>query len=64
MGLPEASAFLGIAPRTLRKWINRRGVPVARIGQRLRFRRAALVEWLQTQEQATAAARTGSPPAD
>lgn len=50
MDLGQAAAFLGIGERTLRRWLDERGVPYARVGRLLRFRRTALLEWLKAQE--------------
>jgi excisionase family DNA binding protein len=46
----EAAGFMKVSEDTLRTWTQRRGLPCARIGRQLRFRRAALIEWLSAQE--------------
>lgn len=51
MDLQQAAAFLGVGERTLRRWVAEQGVPCARAGRLLRFRREALLEWLKTKEQ-------------
>jgi excisionase family DNA binding protein len=53
----EAAALLRIEERTMARWIVERGVPCAKVGKLLRFRRSALLAWLGEQEQATAATR-------
>lgn len=50
LSLGEAAVFLGIKERTLRRWIAERGVPHAKIGGLLRFRRLALLEWIRQHE--------------
>jgi excisionase family DNA binding protein len=53
LSVPEAAAFLGIRERTLRRWIVERGMPHAKVGGLLRFRKSALLEWLAEQERVT-----------
>ena len=53
LSVPEAADFLGVKERTLRRWIVERGVPHAKIGGLIRFRRSALVEWLKEEERKT-----------
>jgi excisionase family DNA binding protein len=50
MTMKEAAAFLRIGEDTLRGWTHRRGLPCARIGRQVRFRRSALIEWLSAHE--------------
>ena len=52
MDLEQAAAFLGVSERTLRRWLDEKGIPFARVGRLLRFRRTALLEWLKAQEEA------------
>jgi excisionase family DNA binding protein len=59
LSLPEAAAFLGIEERTMRRWLTERGVPHAKVGGLLRFRRAALLRWLRARECETMARRQG-----
>ena len=47
MGLKEASAFLGLSPATLYKYINQRKVPFTKIGSRVLFKPEALREWVE-----------------
>jgi len=42
--------FFQISERTLRRWIKEYGLPHAKLGGLLRFRRAALLEWLAERE--------------
>ena len=55
--VPQACEFLSVSERTLRGWVARGYVPYARIGNQLRFRREALIEWLKERERE---AREGS----
>lgn len=55
LGLDEAAALLNLKPPTLRKWIHLKRIPVVRLGfgpkRRVRFRRSALVRFIQAHEQ-------------
>jgi excisionase family DNA binding protein len=59
MNLREAAQFLGVGERTLRRWMPEKGIPYARVGNLLRFRRSALLEWLAGEEQKTKEAEGG-----
>lgn len=50
MTVPEAARFLRVGASTLRAWANQGRLPSVRMGRHLRFRRAALLEWLAAQE--------------
>jgi excisionase family DNA binding protein len=50
MTLPELSEMLGVPIETLYGWRHRGDGPVGyRIGRHVRYRRAAVEEWLETQ---------------
>jgi excisionase family DNA binding protein len=50
MTLPELSEMLGVPIETLYGWRHRGEGPVGyRIGRHVRYRRAAVEEWLETQ---------------
>ena len=47
----EAAALLGVSPRTLDRWNLEGSGPVRiQVGRKVRYRRAALVDWLGTRE--------------
>ena len=48
--IDQAAAVLGIAPRTLRRWVNERGIPYVKIGGVLRIMRSSLLGWIRRQE--------------
>jgi hypothetical protein len=49
MGAARAAQFLGINPKTLRRWINQGdGPPRVRKGKRYYFCREVLKEWLKS----------------
>lgn len=50
MTYPEAAAFTGIPEATLRRWRHTgTGPRSARIGKHVYYRRADILEWLNTQ---------------
>ena len=54
--LPEAAAYLGIAPKTLRNWRSAGvGPPGFTIGGRVQFCAGDLDEWIDQQKAAAAA---------
>lgn len=57
LSFKEAARFLRVSERTLRRLVSEKKVPYARIGGLLRFRRAALMSWLEQEEQRILASR-------
>jgi excisionase family DNA binding protein len=51
MTVAETAQFLRVSPKTVRAWVRQGQLPCARMGRRLRFRRTAVLEWMQRQEQ-------------
>jgi excisionase family DNA binding protein len=49
----QAAALLQLSPRTLRRWrVEGKGPPFIRLGsRRVRYRREAVMDWAQRQEQ-------------
>ena len=46
-----AATFLGVSPRTLDRWhLLREGPPRIALGRKIRYRRAALEQWILTRE--------------
>lgn len=43
----EAAAFLNCGVRSIDKWRQHAGLPSVRIGNFVRFERAALIEWMR-----------------
>lgn len=48
LSVPEAAAFLGISPATLRAWIRQRRVAFYRLGRRVVFDRTDLERFLRS----------------
>jgi excisionase family DNA binding protein len=47
----EMASFLNVAPSTIYKMVERKALPVIRLGQKgrtLRFRRSDIMRWLET----------------
>lgn len=51
IGVEEAARVLGVHPYTLYRWAREGRVPCVRLGRSVRFRVAALQEWMQQQEE-------------
>lgn len=54
MNQDEAAAFIGVSRPTLRRWTRDAGVPYVMVGKRVRYYRAALLDWLNNSAMATA----------
>lgn len=46
LGVPEIAAYLSVSERAVRDLVNRRQLPIIKIGQRIRVRRADLDAYL------------------
>jgi len=57
LDMEAAAALLGIAPRTLRGWLQTKAIPHAKLGRDIRFLRSSLISWLKAQEAATMTVR-------
>ena len=55
MDIRQASDYLGISPDTLYKYASEGFVPAFKLGNRWRFKRSRLDEWMDRQSDATAA---------
>jgi len=54
MDIRQASDYLGISPDTLYKYASEGFVPAFKLGNRWRFKRSRLDEWMDRQSDATA----------
>jgi len=50
MTVAEAARYLRISESTVRHWVRDEGMPSAQVGRRRRFRRDALLAWLESRE--------------
>ena len=50
MDAGQAAQYLGVTRSTLRRWVQCHGLPAARVGRVVRFRRVAIDRWLAMRE--------------
>lgn len=53
IGVPEAAELLGVHPDTVGKMARKHGLPVHRVGRKLRFRRSELEAWVESRGMTT-----------
>jgi excisionase family DNA binding protein len=49
MNIRQASAYLGISPDTLYKYVSEERIPAFKLGNRWRFKKSKLDEWMEEQ---------------
>jgi excisionase family DNA binding protein len=59
MTLREASAYLGISPETLYKYLGEQSIPAFKLGNRWRFKKGLLDRWMERQCDGTDLAKQG-----
>jgi excisionase family DNA binding protein len=67
MNIRQASQYLGVSPDTLYKYVNEQKIPAFKLGNRWRFKKSKLDQWMEEQsgdpesrsEKRTKAARAG-----
>jgi excisionase family DNA binding protein len=47
MNVKEASQYLGISPDTLYKYVSMERIPAFKLGNRWRFKKTVLDEWME-----------------
>ena len=47
MNIREASSYLGISPDTLYRYVTKERVPAFKLGNRWRFKKTVLDEWME-----------------
>ncbi|MEW5975640.1 MAG: helix-turn-helix domain-containing protein [Acidobacteriota bacterium] len=47
MNIREASQYLGISPDTLYKYVSMERIPAFKLGNRWRFKKTVLDEWME-----------------
>jgi excisionase family DNA binding protein len=68
MNIRQASQYLGVSPDTLYKYVNEQKIPAFKLGNRWRFKKSKLDQWMEEQsadpdarsEKRSRAARAGS----
>jgi excisionase family DNA binding protein len=49
MNIRQASQYLGVSPDTLYKYVNEQKIPAFKLGNRWRFKKSKLDEWMEEQ---------------
>ncbi len=47
MNVRQASQYLGVSPDTLYKYVNERKIPAFKLGNRWRFKKSTLEQWME-----------------
>jgi len=47
MNIRQASQYLGVSPDTLYKYVNEQKIPAFKLGNRWRFKKSKLDEWME-----------------
>lgn len=50
-GYDEVAGYLGVSPKTVRKWANERRIPIVKVGALNRFRPADIRAWVASNAQ-------------
>ena len=57
MNIRQASKYLGVSPDTLYKYVNEQKIPAFKLGNRWRFKKSRLDQWM---EEKSSEAETGN----
>jgi excisionase family DNA binding protein len=49
MNIRQASQYLGVSPDTLYKYVNEQKIPAFKLGNRWRFKKSKLDQWMEEQ---------------
>ena len=47
MNIRQASQYLGVSPDTLYKYVNEQSIPAFKLGNRWRFKKSKIDEWME-----------------
>jgi len=47
MNIRQASQYLGVSPDTLYKYVNEQKIPAFKLGNRWRFKKSTLDQWME-----------------
>ena len=53
MNIRQASQYLGVSPDTLYKYVNEQRIPAFKLGNRWRFKKSRLDQWMEEKSSAT-----------
>jgi excisionase family DNA binding protein len=58
MNIRQASQYLGVSPDTLYKYVNEQKIPAFKLGNRWRFKKSRLDQWMEEKSSQTEAGRS------
>src|ERR1700758_4323485 len=53
MNIRQASQYLGVSPDTLYKYVNEQSIPAFKLGNRWRFKKSKLDQWMEEKSMET-----------
>ena len=53
MNIRQASQYLGVSPDTLYKYVNEQKIPAFKLGNRWRFKKSKIDQWMEEQSMET-----------
>jgi excisionase family DNA binding protein len=59
MNIRQASQYLGVSPDTLYKYVNEQKIPAFKLGNRWRFKKSKLDQWMEEQSMEMEPGRKG-----
>ncbi len=57
MNIRQASQYLGVSPDTLYKYVNEQKIPAFKLGNRWRFKKSKLDQWMEEKSTETESKR-------
>jgi excisionase family DNA binding protein len=63
MNIRQASQYLGVSPDTLYKYVNEQSIPAFKLGNRWRFKKSTLDQWMEEKSSSMEAKKTKKPKA-
>ena len=63
MNIRQASQYLGVSPDTLYKYVNEQSIPAFKLGNRWRFKKSRLDQWMEEKSSRTEMNTTKKPKA-
>jgi excisionase family DNA binding protein len=58
MNIRQASQYLGVSPDTLYKYVNEQKIPAFKLGNRWRFKKSRLDQWMEEKSSEIEASKT------
>ncbi len=58
MNIRQASQYLGVSPDTLYKYVNEQKIPAFKLGNRWRFKKSRLDQWMEEKSSEVEARQT------